>query len=432
MNVDPATIASFFTGGYGLDLAIERLLPNSKPVILCEREAFACELLASKMEDGTVAPAPICTDIREVDGRAWHGLVDCVVGGFPCTDISTAGGRAGITGEHSGLWFELARVIGEMGPAVCFLENVSALTVRGIDAVLGSLAELGFDAEWGCLRASDVGASHERNRIFILAYARRLGVDGLKSKLLGWGCRAARAGAGGDDLADAERSERRSSEPGGNVRHGDDAGRSEEADRAGAHRGEVGHAQGIAGRSGWGREREGARSRRADPRGSDFEVADTHDSGLREQRTAVSVGAKHAAAQRSGGTLADTASQRCGEGRTEREGLGGEPALVGADGALAHPDRDRLQVQRRELPEDRDAQSRRHADGRRTADPPPGPHDAAGWAAYLRAFPGLEPSVRRGSDGLAYRLDRLRMLGNGVVPDQAEWAFRQLIGRALT
>jgi DNA (cytosine-5)-methyltransferase 1 len=87
-----------------------------------------------------------------------------ISGGFPCQDISTAGKGAGITGARSGLWFEYARLIGEIRPRYAIMENVGALTRRGLDRVLGSLAEVGYDAEWSDIRASDVGAPHRRER----------------------------------------------------------------------------------------------------------------------------------------------------------------------------------------------------------------------------------------------------------------------------
>jgi DNA (cytosine-5)-methyltransferase 1 len=93
-----------------------------------------------------------------------------VAGGFPCQDISVAGKGAGLAGKRSGLWYEYARLIGELRPRYAIMENVGALTFRGLDAVLGSLAEIGYDAEWQDIRASDVGAPHRRERIWIVAY----------------------------------------------------------------------------------------------------------------------------------------------------------------------------------------------------------------------------------------------------------------------
>lgn len=100
------------------------------------------------------------------------GPIDVICGGFPCQDISAAGQGAGITGERSGLWFEMSRVIGEVRPRYALIENVSALLGRGLHRVLSDLAALGYDAEWHCIPASAVGAPHRRDRIWIVANVR--------------------------------------------------------------------------------------------------------------------------------------------------------------------------------------------------------------------------------------------------------------------
>jgi len=87
-----------------------------------------------------------------------------------CQDISIAGKGAGITGERSGLWFEYWRIIRDLRPRFAIMENVGALTFRGLDAVLGSLSEIGYNAEWQDIRASDMGAPHKRERIWIITY----------------------------------------------------------------------------------------------------------------------------------------------------------------------------------------------------------------------------------------------------------------------
>lgn len=141
---------------------------------------------------------------KQDDSGASGGSVDCyscssiIAGGFPCQDISCAGKGAGITGERSGLWFEYARLIGELRPRYAIMENVGALTRRGIDAVLGSLAEIGYDAEWADIRASDVGAPHRRERIWIVAYPRASQSRGVSS--IGWETMA-EAWSNGETLA---------------------------------------------------------------------------------------------------------------------------------------------------------------------------------------------------------------------------------------
>lgn len=99
-----------------------------------------------------------------------HGTVDIICGGFPCQDTSNAGFREGIDGERSGLWSEFMRVLCELQPRYAIVENVSGLSVRGLQQVLGDLVEGGFDAEWASLRACELGAVHSRERLFIVAY----------------------------------------------------------------------------------------------------------------------------------------------------------------------------------------------------------------------------------------------------------------------
>ena len=97
--------------------------------------------------------------------------VDLICGGFPCQDISCAGKGAGLAGARSGLWHEFARIIGEVRPRYVIVENVPALTTRGLGTVLGEISSLGYDAEWHVIPASAVGAPHRRERIWIVGYA---------------------------------------------------------------------------------------------------------------------------------------------------------------------------------------------------------------------------------------------------------------------
>ena len=140
-----------------------------RTVCAVERDAYAAGVLAQRQNDGCLPPFPIWSDITTFDGRPWRGRVDVVSGGFPCQDISTAGKGAGIDGERSGLWAEMARIIREVRPRFVFVENSPALTSRGLGRVLGDLAEMGFDASWGVLGAADLGAHHKRDRIWIVA-----------------------------------------------------------------------------------------------------------------------------------------------------------------------------------------------------------------------------------------------------------------------
>jgi DNA (cytosine-5)-methyltransferase 1 len=157
------TIGSLFSGIGGLELGLE--WAGLGPVVWqVEKDDYCRSRLAELWPAATRYE-----DVRDV-GRHNLAPVDLICGGFPCQDISYAGYGAGLAGERSGLWFEFARIIREMGPRYVVVENVAALLERGLDAVLGTLADLGYDAEWDSLTACAVGAPHMRQRLFLVAY----------------------------------------------------------------------------------------------------------------------------------------------------------------------------------------------------------------------------------------------------------------------
>ncbi|WP_259674743.1 DNA cytosine methyltransferase [Pseudomonas fluorescens] len=129
-------------------------------VCAVERDAYAAQVLAQRQTDSALPTFPIWSDVCSFDGRRWRGIVDVVSGGFPCQDISAAGNGTGINGERSGLWREMARIISEVRPELVYLENSPLLVGRGLALVLGELAEMGYDAQWCIVSASDVGAPH--------------------------------------------------------------------------------------------------------------------------------------------------------------------------------------------------------------------------------------------------------------------------------
>ena len=140
-----------------------------RTVCAVERDAYAAQVLAQRQNDGALPAFPIWSDVCSFDGRPWRGLVDVVSGGFPCQDISSAGKGAGIEGARSSMWKQMARIIREVRPKFAYMENSPMLTSRGLGVVLGDLAEMGYDAQWGCLSAAECGANHERDRIWIVA-----------------------------------------------------------------------------------------------------------------------------------------------------------------------------------------------------------------------------------------------------------------------
>ncbi len=159
---------SLFAGAGGGILG--GILLGWRTVCAVEIDSYCQRVLLARQNDGSLPPFPVYDDVRTFVGEPWRGTVDIVTGGFPCQDISAAGKGAGITGERSGLWREMARIIREVEPRYVLVENSPLLTSRGLGVVLGDLAALGFDAEWGVLGADDAGAPHRRERIWIVAY----------------------------------------------------------------------------------------------------------------------------------------------------------------------------------------------------------------------------------------------------------------------
>jgi len=139
-----------------------------RTVCAVEWEPYPASVLCARQNDEILETFPIWDDVQTFDGRPWRGIVDVVSGGFPCQDISAAGKGAGIDGERSGMWGQMARIIHEVRPKFAFVENSPMLTSRGLGRVLGDLASMGFDARWGVLGAADVGANHQRDRIWIV------------------------------------------------------------------------------------------------------------------------------------------------------------------------------------------------------------------------------------------------------------------------
>jgi DNA (cytosine-5)-methyltransferase 1 len=157
------TFGSLFAGIGGFDLGFERAGMTCKWQV--EIDSYCQRVLAKHWPQV----------MRHDDVRTWPQAnaerVDVICAGFPCQDISYAGKGAGLNGERSGLFFDVCRIAREMEPRVIVLENVAALLTRGMGDVLGSLASIGFDAEWHCIPAAAVGAPHIRDRVFILGYA---------------------------------------------------------------------------------------------------------------------------------------------------------------------------------------------------------------------------------------------------------------------
>lgn len=341
---------SLCSGIGGLDLGIKLAVPAAHTVAYCEADPFCQGILLRRMDGGWLDRAPIWPDIRTFDGRAWRGVVDLVYGGPPCQSFSVAGKRRGAADARN-LIPDTLRVIRECEPAIVFLENVPRAMPYFFHVVLPELQGMGYTVEAGLFTATEVGAPHRRQRLFVLAHrnvAGRSEINRCPSK---------------DEEVDG-RTRRQQVQPGKN--------------------GAVANAENANG--GWA-------TREDDARGRDSEI--------------------------------------------------GRPR-----GILAHPDEPRLE--RRSEPE------REYAN--ELPPWPPGPTERDRWAEILERQPELAPAVAytsdgqggsfgsrsrrlyttedeaqslvcRVADGISSRVDRLKVLGNAVVPAQAEHAWKVLTRR---
>lgn len=353
MNValrpEPLNILSICTGGAGLDLGVELAIPSARTVCMVEREAFSVATLVSAMEQGLLHPAPVWSDARTFNGRAWRGAVDGLIGGIPCQPHSLAGRKQG-SNDARDLWSTARRIIVQSGVWFVVIENVGGMLAAGSDEIAGAqrvfrdLHKLGFEVEGGLFTAAEVGASHQRERIIILAVAHGSGHRQLRSPQ--------------PDIRPVQSKQQA--------------------------------------------------SRRDHARGCDHSLGDTDLSSPQVGDSDEAVLSR----------------------RTE------QPSGVGAAGGNADVVHaiSRGRAGRSEIEERRSRQ--RVADERagRSTLFPPGPNDIDGWRSALASSPELEPAFRRVADGLASRMDigrvdRLRMLGNGVVPLQAAYALRTLVTR---
>ena len=162
-------VGSLFAGIGGFDVGISAAFPTARTIWHVEQDAFCQSILRKHWPE-----SKIFDDVRTVGS---HNLdpVDILLGGFPCQDISKAGRQRGINeNTKSGLWWEMHRIIKELRPRIAIMENVGAIRSVGGSAVVGSLADIGYCAEWNIIRASEVGAPHLRRRWFCVAYPRDL------------------------------------------------------------------------------------------------------------------------------------------------------------------------------------------------------------------------------------------------------------------
>ena len=151
-----------------------------RTVAAVEIEDYPRRVLLQRQADGLLPRFPIWDDICTFDGHPWRGKVDVISGGFPCQDISAAGKGDGLDGERSGLWTQMARVVSEVRPPFVFVENSPMLTTRGGVRVIADLTQMGYDTRWTVMGAADVGAPHQRDRMWIVGKASHAHFIGLQ------------------------------------------------------------------------------------------------------------------------------------------------------------------------------------------------------------------------------------------------------------
>ncbi len=176
-NVDNTqNIISFCTGYGGLELGIRRAGVDVRTVVNVEIEAFCCANMAAKIEEGRMDNAPIWTDLKTFPARDFRGKVHGLIGGYPCQPFSSAGKRQGEKDPRH-LWPYLLKHVRAIRPVWCFWENVAGHTTMGLWRVLSDLEEEGYRVETGIFSAEEVGAPHQRKRVFILAYRKDIRLD---------------------------------------------------------------------------------------------------------------------------------------------------------------------------------------------------------------------------------------------------------------
>jgi site-specific DNA-cytosine methylase len=169
-NPKQFTAIEWCAGYGGIHLGLKRAIPNLRVIAYGEIEAFACANLVSKMEAGLMDSAPIWSDLKTFPAQEFRDRVDLLVAGYPCQPFSAAGKRLG-TEDPRHLWPHIAGSIRVIRPRFCFFENVEGHISLGLSSVISDLEELGYKVSWGIFSASEVGAPHQRKRVFILGYS---------------------------------------------------------------------------------------------------------------------------------------------------------------------------------------------------------------------------------------------------------------------
>ena len=162
------TVLSFCSGYGGIERGLDLAGIKHRVIAYVEIEAFAIANLVAKMEEGTLDPAPIFTDLKTFPAHLFRDCVDIITGGYPCQPFSMAGDRKG-TDDPRHLWPYIREHVNAIRPTRVFFENVQGHISLGLSTVISDLEEDGFKTTWGIFSAREVGAPQERKRVFILA-----------------------------------------------------------------------------------------------------------------------------------------------------------------------------------------------------------------------------------------------------------------------
>ena len=162
------TVISFCSGYGGIERGLDLAGVKHRVIAYVEIEAFAIANLVAKMESGQLVPAPIFTDLKTFPAHLFRDCVDIITGGYPCQPFSAAGKRLG-TEDPRHLWPYILDHIRSIRPVRCMFENVEGHISLGLREVIGDLEGAGYDATWGIFSASEVGAPHQRKRVYIVA-----------------------------------------------------------------------------------------------------------------------------------------------------------------------------------------------------------------------------------------------------------------------
>ena len=165
------TVLALCAGYGGLERGLDLAGVEHRVLCYVEIEAYAIANLVKKMEQGAIQPAPIYTDIKSFPWHIFRGKVDILTGGYPCQPFSAAGMRLGADDPRH-LWPFIDHGIGVINPRRVFFENVEGHISLGLSTVISDLEERGYDATWGIFSAVEVGAPHQRKRVYIMADAR--------------------------------------------------------------------------------------------------------------------------------------------------------------------------------------------------------------------------------------------------------------------